>query len=562
MSGREGDTDRESGRTRAVPIYVAGFLALYEGGDGGELALPREVVSSALPPSGPVPINVDHRAQCEVGRVLTIVDDPRGPFFVGLVSCAQLEQVLEEAASAALFERRGPPLSREERLLYLITNYLPSVSLSSRRLEPGDTSWEDLFRHVALCVIGRRLGTIVTYDVSISGAVAPFQHLSTSSRDAAIREAEAASLALRDREWAPGGDALARTLLSTAVNSMMLRDRWSLVSERRRQAGIAGHTYLQASEAFGIWGAEPTRAPSGGYKEHARSPRATASPEAGSSGTFSSVRVIGTPLSTTHMNQGPPAAPQARPSGDDSYLWIPAAHYNQLVAAQPNHCQQQHMQFPRVSHGGPMGPPYGHPIYTPPFYGPGAVAPGVSPLETQIAALVGAIAADRQATDRNAAELRSQRGGKRRRNDYDDDDGSPPRYHGRDAPYYPGEGAHIRRAPEQRRPAVPSPDDTITTLIGAVSSLQQELAHMRSQVAVCAVPTTAPAPQPPPPSSQSVAQTAQGHQPQVPIQTTSATPQPAAAEPPPQVDASGVAKVDVDARRAADLFVAHMMGGR
>ncbi|ARS01812.1 capsid maturation protease [Macacine alphaherpesvirus 3] len=598
---------------RPVPIYVAGYLALYGGGDAGELALDPETVAAALPPAGPLAINVDHRARCEVGRVLAVVDDPRGPFFAGLIACAQLERVLETAASAAIFERRGPPLSREERLLYLVTNYLPSVSLSTRRLEEGEAPDNTLLVHVALCAIGRRLGTIVTYDTSLDAAVAPFRHLAPDSREILRREAAEAELGLGGRVWAPGAEALTRALLSTAVNNMMLRDRWSLVAERRRQAGIAGHTYLQASEKFGLWGAGPGDSPPDGvYKR-----RSSGAAGPGRDASVGAPRTRDLPSDVPEPEMNPAsagaAAPAPKPPGDGSYLWIPAAHYNQLVA------------------GHAPGPAFGAPVPAPPpAFGaapayaphhptgvyPGVMFPGPSPLEAQIAALVGAIAADRQSGPAPSAKRRRHE--VERDCDYDDRD---------DAPYYPGEArGPPRAAPDSggrgRRPAAPGgANETIAALVGAVTSLQQELAHMRARAAppygapyaqarpALGVPVEPPAPQyapqweppaaaggalgphhPPPARHQPYAAPANpapfvpGPQPCA-VAPAAQGPAPGAAAPGGQcapaagaaastaeageaeavaalVNASAAAHVDVDVGRAADLFVSQMMGGR
>ncbi|ARS02770.1 capsid maturation protease [Macacine alphaherpesvirus 1] len=592
---------------RPVPIYVAGYLALYGSGDSGELALDPETVAAALPPAGPLAINVDHRARCEVGRVLAVVDDPRGPFFAGLIACAQLERVLETAASAAIFERRGPPLSREERLLYLVTNYLPSVSLSTRRLEEGETPDNTFLVHVALCAIGRRLGTIVTYDTSLDAAVAPFRHLAPDSREILRREAAEAELGLGGRVWTPGAEALTRALLSTAVNNMMLRDRWSLVAERRRQAGIAGHTYLQASEKFGLWGAGPGDSPPDGvYKR-----RSSGATDPGHDASASAPRAHDPPsdVPEAEMNPAPPpaGAPTPKPPGDGSYLWIPAAHYNQLVAGHP----------PAPVFGAPAPPPaFGAPAYAPHHHAgvyPGVVFPGPSPLEAQIAALVGAIAADRQPGPSPSGKRRRYEA--ERDCDYDDRD---------DAPYYPGEarapprvvpdsGGRGRRAPPS---AGTGASETIAALVGAVTSLQQELAHMRARATPYGQPYAQarpalgvagepPAPQyaqqweapaagalahhPPPPRHQphatpanvplvpgpqpcAVALAAQGPAPGAAAPGGQCVPAAGAAPPIAEageteavgalVNASAATHVDVDVGRAADLFVSQMMGGR
>nr|WKR17707.1 capsid maturation protease [Human alphaherpesvirus 1] len=629
-----GDRMEEPLPDRAVPIYVAGFLALYDSGDSGELALDPDTVRAALPPDNPLPINVDHRAVCEVGRVLAVVDDPRGPFFVGLIACVQLERVLETAASAAIFERRGPPLSREERLLYLITNYLPSVSLATKRLGGEAHPDRTLFAHVALCAIGRRLGTIVTYDTGLDAAIAPFRHLSPASREGARRLAAEAELALSGRTWVPGVEALTHTLLSTAVNNMMLRDRWSLVAERRRQAGIAGHTYLQASEKFKMWGAEPVSAPARGYKNGA--PESTDIPPGSIAAAPQGdrcpiVRQLGvaSPPVLPPMNPVPTSGtPAPAPPGDGSYLWIPASHYNQLVAGHAAPQPQPHSAFGFPAAAGAVAyGPHGAGLsqHYPPHVAhqyPGVLFSGPSPLEAQIAALVGAIAADRQAGGQTAAGDPGVRGsGKRRRYEagpsesYCDQDEPDADY-----PYYPGEARGGQRGVDSRRAARQSPgtNETITALMGAVTSLQQELAHMRARTsapygmytpvahyrpqvgepepttthpALCPpeavyrppphsapygppqgpashaptppyAPAACPPGPPPPPCPSTQTRAPLPTEPAFPPAATGSQPEASNAEAGALVNASSAAHVDVDTARAADLFVSQMMGAR
>nr|WGL40838.1 capsid maturation protease UL26 [Psittacid alphaherpesvirus 6] len=229
------------------PVYVAGYLVLYGRDGDGELAVSKEDVTAALPPSTPLPINVDHRRDCTIGSVLSLVDDDLGLFFVGKIDCPRLAEVLFGAAKDEIFGKRGGGMVDSEKLLYLIANYLPSASLSSRRLVTGERADETFFDHVALCLLGRRVGTVVAYDSSVAGVVKPFSRLSENARFLALREASSTEETLLGVRWDPDPKALGRALLGTAVNSMLLKDRWRVVSERRRQAGIQGHKYLQAS---------------------------------------------------------------------------------------------------------------------------------------------------------------------------------------------------------------------------------------------------------------------------------------------------------------------------
>ncbi|ARD71351.1 capsid maturation protease [Columbid alphaherpesvirus 1] len=370
-------------------IYVAGYLALYEGDDGDELTLRREDARAALPPPAPLPINIDHRHNCTVGAVLCLVDDDLGLFFLGKINCPQFVKTLSSAASSEIFGDAEKSLSPGEKLLYLVTNYLPSVSLSSRRLQEGETPDETFFAHVALCLLGRRIGTIVNYDTSVEGAVEPFKRLSPQSKREVISAALEAETLLGDKIWQPSEGAMGRALLGTAVNNMLLRDRWRLVAERRRMAGISGHKYLQASvrtklardglsggeaevreeaapggesasadplqKRDGVPGtairiqSEEVKAPPGGP------PRLLARPNAESAAADNSTGAVakesGAPDARLERMSTPSGCSGPSPPGND-FLWVPMSCYNQLVAAQ----QQQHQHH---RHAGQTAVPAG-----------------------------------------------------------------------------------------------------------------------------------------------------------------------------------------------------------
>ncbi|APO15890.1 capsid maturation protease [Bubaline alphaherpesvirus 1] len=490
-AGARADPEPSALARASMPVYVGGYLALYGMGDEGELVLTRERVARALPPAAPLPINIDHASACEVGAVLALADDDAGLFFVGVVNCPQLADVLADVAHPAFFGADAPALAPRERFLYLVSNYLPSVSLSSRRLAPGEEADGTLFAHVALCVLGRRVGTIVTYDATPEACVAPFRRLSPRARAALLADAEAARAALGDRAWPVPREALARTLLSTAVNNMLVRDKWDTVSRRRREAGIAGHTYLQASAVFPLAGGEePERgraqkgALAGGVcialpvaSGRARQPELPPAPPPA--------------MSAAHQAGASPAHPL--PAGD--YVYVPTAQYNQLVVSQ--------------ARGAAAAAPLPAPYFLPPavaaappppmpgWYGAAAGGAAAAPwhpgygfpppgLESQIMALAGAIADGRRLQAQGAdgpgydGPLDRRPPAKRRRYNWE-----PPRGRGGgddDEAYYPGEGAPAELPPQHHRP--PSPPQpaphALSRLASAVSSLQQEVSQLRA----------------------------------------------------------------------------------
>nr|AMB16311.1 capsid maturation protease [Equid alphaherpesvirus 4] len=507
----------------SLPIYVAGYIALYDMGDGGELTLTRETVAAALPPASRLPINIDHRNGCVVGEVLSIVDDVRGPFFLGIVNCPQLGAVLATAAGPDFFGEMSEGLSEQERLLYLVSNYLPSASLSSRRLGPDEEPDETLFAHVSLCVIGRRVGTIVTYDATPENTVAPFKRLSPSVREELLITAREAQSRLGDMAtWHVSEDTLTRVLLSTAVNNMLLRNRWNLVARRRREAGIEGHTYLQASASFGITngcnkadfcGAELVG--TCGYKSGERvrdisysrvTLGAKAFTSSGSSALPSSDNSAGQigerakhPGAMASSNQQTLSAAGA-PLVSGDYILVPAAQYNQLVVGQHTSHPPINAGQASATHAVPtqyIQPAYNSMVPTSMYQAPTywSVPPSTN-LEAQITALVGALAADRKAAKSSDSQAvqnsqcspplspqQERRYTRKRRHDWDantrdDIEGI----------YYPGERSP---RPVERRAGRAS--TTIADLMGAVSSLQQEVSQLRAIQTVTAQQQVAPA---------------------------------------------------------------------
>ncbi|QBN85145.1 capsid maturation protease-like protein [Phocid alphaherpesvirus 1] len=465
------------------PIYVAGYLALYDMGDTGELTLTRTAVQAALPPASILPINIDHKSKCIIGAVLAIVDDPKGPFFLGMINCPQLVRVLSSSVNADFFGVRKNQLSKEERLLYLVSNYLPSASLSSRKLFPGEDPDDTLFAHVALCVIGKRVGTIVTYDITPELAIAPFKHLSSNSSVGLLTQAAETKLKLTTTKWDLNEKLLTQALLSTAVNNMLLRDRWELVSNRRREAGITGHVYLQASAQFGLLhkndvlsGAEFGETADSRDVEKGDAAPVVSHSNINSTRSTCDSSVVQQVIKTIDMaSPGAPITSKNPTNGD--YILVPSAQYNQLIVSQ--HAQQIPMpHIPYTQTASMVAPhtPVPYSFTVPQHYPAYSYPPHHSNLEAQISALVGALTAERKSfkpggdfsetAQRSPPYSYDRRFSRKRKHDWEFNN----QREDFDHIYYPGE----------HPPKISRNSDSITNLIGAVSSLQQEITQLRS----------------------------------------------------------------------------------
>ncbi|AIL02952.1 capsid scaffold protein [Equid alphaherpesvirus 3] len=195
---------------------------------------------------------------------------------------------------------------------------------------------------------------------------------------------------------------------------------------------------------------------------------------------------------TSSGSQTLPAPGTPLVSGD--YILVPTAQYNQLVVGQ---------HAPGGAGYAPLAPGAHHPYAPLPPHAPavasGAYAPhpywGAPPgsqLEAQITALVGALAADRRAArgggDAPGASqapcqptppspTQERRYARKRRYDWD--------AHPRDefeSVYYPGERSPgpAAHGDGSRRSGPHRPSTTIADLMGAVTSLQQEVSQLRA----------------------------------------------------------------------------------
>nr|AAG30065.1 UL26 [Meleagrid alphaherpesvirus 1] len=516
-------------------VYVAGYLTLYGAKDNNDLVIDRNDIRAAIPTPSPLPINIDHRQDCVVGAVLALADDDHGLFFVGRINCPLMTQTLEAAASQEIFSELEN-ISKDEKLLYLVTNYLPSVSLSSRRLEPGERADETFFSHVALCLLGKRIGTIVTYDFDVDHAIQPFTKLSDVCKSSLISEAIETEKKIGPTVWNPSKSAITKALLATAINNMLLRDKWRIISERRRLAGIVGQKYLQASALTALDGfmtsdngsksipscesVNPETVQREGIQE-------CDTPMLSGNETIENTlggKYIGRPpicSSTSELrdrfceipseNLPIMSSQSPRPPGDD-FIWVPIKSYNQLVSRYAQHSANnpdpvtntnQQLYIPPTMPSTGQSPfysgygQYGHPLpsYSSPFSSgcvqysgiqPHPVHSGQTSLEAKLSALLDCMNKDKRQMDEGYRYDGVYSGQERRArkrpyafDKYDESDLCYPGELSRHEPHYEGEGKNVGPS-ENRRDSIQT-KTVLSGLMGAVTSLQREVERLNGE---------------------------------------------------------------------------------
>ncbi|QFU14563.1 capsid maturation protease [Psittacid alphaherpesvirus 5] len=225
-------------------IYVAGFLVVYSNQASDRYWLGRDTVREALPAKNIVPININHEINCIVGNVIFLTDDDKGLFCVGLIS-PDVERVLMKYVPSELFPSELLDDRNETvRFLYILSNILPALSLSSRLI--GDEGLPDntvFFEHVALCELGKRDGTIAIYGTAIEEVLDAFGTISSKTKDLVIDACKTSANTFTSINESTILEALMRKF----VGSAFLMNRGRLLRAHRETADIHSPKYLQAS---------------------------------------------------------------------------------------------------------------------------------------------------------------------------------------------------------------------------------------------------------------------------------------------------------------------------
>lgn len=249
----DGGSDAE---TRSPSVYLGGFLTLYaEEPDDVSLRLPREVVDRELGSAGALdlPLNVNHDDDAVVGSVYELFDLDAGLFCFGEIYSVSFLDIVKKAASRSALVARGPGdgLEPDPVVEYLSTGF-PGLSLSSAALEDRGKGG-GFFRHVSICGVGRRRGTLAVYGRDPAWILSRFQPILEREREAVSarvfvgiqRSSERALTSVDPFSSDPYG------LLANSVDTAYIRERFFKLEYDKRILGLGRGTYIKASESPG-----------------------------------------------------------------------------------------------------------------------------------------------------------------------------------------------------------------------------------------------------------------------------------------------------------------------
>lgn len=220
-------------------VFVGGYIALYKVPSSSVLFISKDQASKFLNHRMThVDLNIEHNENATVGRIYRIFDVTEGLFCIGEILSARFFHLMNEASRYSKLVSCGPQNGlHKDPLLEYLSICFPALSLASR-LHAADSSF---FKHVSLCGLGKRRGTLAIYGRSVPWIVSRFENFSKSDRSLLNNFSPPDKSTVID-----GFNLDASFLFAIAADCNYIKERSTILKIDKRLAG-ANQIYVKAS---------------------------------------------------------------------------------------------------------------------------------------------------------------------------------------------------------------------------------------------------------------------------------------------------------------------------
>lgn len=228
-------------------VFVAGFVDIisYPKCDKSLFLNPIHL-TKFLPLEDPIPLNVEHLSEAEVGWTLGLHQVNYGLFCVGVITSVDFLNLLEKLfLNSSVAQTRDSTLVPSPKIEMLHT-WLPELSLSSMHPDfiPQAGGCDQAFQHVSICAMGRRRGTIAIYGPDVSWILNKFTSISKHERDKILKSYEDIDLTKLGN---PNFTIQPEILMAKAIDASFIKHRLEILKNDKGVADVRNALYLKAS---------------------------------------------------------------------------------------------------------------------------------------------------------------------------------------------------------------------------------------------------------------------------------------------------------------------------
>ncbi|AIU39541.1 proteinase/capsid scaffold protein [Equid gammaherpesvirus 5] len=231
-----------------APVYVGGFVDVFSyPKDSRALYLDPREIKAHLPLSDPIPLNVEHIHEAQVGWTLGLHATDYGLFCVGVITAADFFALVERLCAASSVARVGSGPLPPNPVLEMLHTWLPELSLSSVHpdsIPDALNGNSPIFQHVSLCAMGLRRGTVAVYGESVEWILSKFTSLTQAEKKAiATRHASLDPASLPRPLFTCSNE----ILMAKAIDAGFIKNRLEILKTDKGVAEVNAPTYLKAS---------------------------------------------------------------------------------------------------------------------------------------------------------------------------------------------------------------------------------------------------------------------------------------------------------------------------
>ena len=226
-------------------VLVAGFLCVYDDNDiNDNFYLPRRTIQEEINSGNGlnIPLNINHNENAVIGTVSSLSDLQHGLFTVARVQSKEFLTIIKKiAAKSKLITNTEEKTLPPDPEIECLNSIFPGLSLSNR---VGGNERDPFFKHVSICGVGRRPGTIAIFGRNLNWILDRFSSITEAEKEKILSTDQSCVQFFAEEQFKVD----LYDLLADSLDTSYIKLRFPKLQSDKQLSGISKSTYIKASE--------------------------------------------------------------------------------------------------------------------------------------------------------------------------------------------------------------------------------------------------------------------------------------------------------------------------